>query len=84
MTKARDLKAQAHALKPVVRVGQKGLTEEVKIEINAALDHHELIKIKLVADRDQRTRWVEQLVRECEAEHIGSIGQITILYKQAQ
>ena len=41
------LKGLAHNLKPVVMLGQHGLTEGVLAEIDAALNHHELIKVKV-------------------------------------
>ena len=42
----QKLKAQAHSLKPVVLMGEKGLTENVMLEIDLALASHELIKVK--------------------------------------
>jgi len=41
------LRGLAHSLSPIVTIGNKGLTEPVLAEIEAALDHHELLKIKL-------------------------------------
>ena len=43
------LKAEAHALNPVVLLGSDGLSENVIKEIASSIDHHELIKIKLNA-----------------------------------
>lgn len=43
----RYLRSLAHALKPVVQVGQKGLTEAVIAQLEAQLEHHELIKVKV-------------------------------------
>ena len=42
-------------------VADKGLNENVMIEIESALQHHELVKIKLRADRDTRTAWIAQI-----------------------
>ena len=42
----QHLKGLAHSLKPVVMLGANGLTEAVVAEIDYALNHHELIKIK--------------------------------------
>ncbi|MCQ8182516.1 ribosome assembly RNA-binding protein YhbY [Methylomonas sp. SURF-1] len=78
----KKLKAQAHALNPVVIVGQAGLTEAVLKEINVALDAHELIKIKIRADRDERAAISEQICAETQAELIQSIGQIAVVYRQ--
>ncbi|ATG89284.1 ribosome assembly RNA-binding protein YhbY [Methylomonas koyamae] len=78
----KKLKAQAHALNPVVIVGQAGLTEAVLKEINVALDAHELIKIKIRAERDDRAVISEQICAETKAELIQSIGQIAVVYRQ--
>jgi RNA-binding protein len=43
----KQLKMQAHDLKPVVIIGQAGLTDAVLTEIDIALDYHELIKVKI-------------------------------------
>ena len=50
----QQLKAQAHKLKPIVTLGMNGLTDTVKDEINRALDDHELIKVRINADRSER------------------------------
>jgi putative YhbY family RNA-binding protein len=48
------MKTQAHGLKPVIMIGQAGLTEAVLKEIELALDTHELLKIKIRAEREER------------------------------
>ena len=48
------LKVKAHSLKPVVIIGQSGLTDAVMAEIELALNCHELIKVKIRAERDER------------------------------
>lgn len=78
----KKLKAQAHALNPVVIIGQAGLTEAVLKEINVALDAHELIKIKIRAERDERAVISAQICAETKAELIQSIGQIAVVYRQ--
>jgi RNA-binding protein len=77
------LKAKAHKLKPVVITGQHGLTPAVLSEINQALDHHELIKIRVnAADRDERRELAEEIRRETAAELIQSIGHVITLYRK--
>lgn len=78
----RALRKEAHALKPVVRVGAKGLTDAVHAEVDMALDAHELIKIKLVVDKDERDSLIAELVERSAATLVGSVGQIVILYRQ--
>ncbi len=76
------LRGLTHNLQPVVMVADKGLSENVLAEIEQALDHHELIKIKLRGDRKQRDEWIEQLVATSRAELVHSIGQVACLYRR--
>lgn len=77
------LRREAHALKPVVRVGGKGLTDAVHAEVDMALTAHELIKVKLVADKDERDAMIAELVDRAAATLVGTVGQIVILYRLA-
>ena len=64
----QHLKGLAHPLKPVVLLGSNGLTEGVLAEIEQALEHHELIKVKIATeDRETKTLIVEAIVRETGA-----------------
>ncbi len=78
----RRLAAEAHALKPVVRLGDKGFTEAVLNELNIALDYHELIKVKIAAERNERQQITNELVNASKAELIKSIGQVIVLYRR--
>jgi len=80
-TDKKKLRADAHTLKPVVTIGQSGLTAPVLAEIELALDHHELIKVKIRAERDSRKLISEQIHNETGAEIIQSIGQIVVIYR---
>jgi RNA-binding protein len=75
------LRGLGHHLSPVVIVGDKGLSETVVAEIENALDHHELIKVKLKTDREQRKAWSTQISQDCNAEMTHSIGQIACFYR---
>lgn len=78
----KKLKARAHSLNPVVMIGQAGLTSAVIKEINSALDAHELIKVKIRAERDERSLLKKQICAETQAELIQSIGQIAVLFRK--
>lgn len=79
----RALKSQAHALKPVVRVGQHGVTDAVLAELEIALDHHELLKIKLsTGERDLRDTMIAELTSRTRATVIQRIGNIAVLYRK--
>jgi len=79
----KQLKAQAHHLKPVVIIGAGGYSEGVQAEIEHALDDHELIKIRISEDdRDARAEVAQAIVARHKAEFIGSIGHIVIIYRK--
>lgn len=79
----KELKAQAHHLNPVVRIGQKGMTENVVNETDQALAAHELIKVHIAMDdRDERHAAAQQLAGQCRAEVVTSIGKVAVLYRR--
>jgi len=78
----KQMKSQAHQLKPVIMIGQAGLTEAVLKEIEIALDTHELIKIKIRAERDDRKQMQQQICTKTKAEFIQNIGQIIVIYRK--
>ena len=78
----KKLKAEAHPLKPVVIIGHAGLTPAVIKEINLTLDTHELIKVKIRAEREERNNINTQVCSETKAELITTIGQISVLYRK--
>jgi RNA-binding protein len=77
----KKLRAVAHTLKPVVMIGQSGLTAAVLTEIEQALDSHELIKVKIRAERDERKLISEKICTGTGAELIQTIGQIAVIYR---
>lgn len=80
----RFLRGKAHALKPVVMLGQKGLTDNVVAETVQALGDHELIKVRVRAtDRTQREAWLSELVRRCSCTLVARIGHVAVLYRAA-
>jgi len=76
------LRAKCHNLKAVILLGQKGLTEEVVNELDIALTHHELVKIKLsVDDRDQRKQMIAEICDKSHSEKVQSIGKTLSVYR---
>ena len=78
----RYLRGLTHPLQPVVMIADKGLSENVMMEIESALEHHELVKIKLRADRDTRTAWIAQISEQCSAEKVHVIGQVACFFRR--
>lgn len=78
----RHLKALAHHRKPVVIIGSNGVTPTVRQEIDQALSHHELIKVRVNAeDRDNRERMIEDLCLGADATLVQRIGHVAILFR---
>ena len=78
----KHLRALAHALKPVVRLGNAGLTAAVTAEATRALEDHELIKVKGPAgDRDRRDELFAHLARDTGSTLVHRIGNVAVLYR---
>ena len=81
----QHLKGLAHSLKPVVLMGANGLTEAVLAEIEIALNHHELIKVKIASeDRETKNLIVEAIIRETGGEKVQVIGKTLVLYRPSK
>jgi len=81
-TNLRHLRSLAHALKPVVRLGQHGLTDAVSKELDGALEHHELVKVKLsVSDKESRLEQLEKLCNSVRAQCVQQIRHTPTLYR---
>ncbi|MCB1867304.1 MAG: ribosome assembly RNA-binding protein YhbY [Gammaproteobacteria bacterium] len=77
----RHLKGLAHHLKPVVMVGQHGLTESVLNETALTLETHELIKMRINAgDRQERAGIIAEITEKTGAELVQTIGHIAVFY----
>ena len=80
----RALRTRGHSLKPVVSVGNAGLTAAVMREIDLSLSHHELMKIKIASgDREQRAEMIREVCEQLGAELVQSIGHIALLFREA-
>jgi RNA-binding protein len=76
------LKAQAHALEPVVQIGNAGLTEAVVAEVDRALTAHELIKVKIGGDdRADRVALGDELCSRTSAAAVHRVGKVLILFR---
>ena len=81
----RFLRGQAHDLKAMLQVGGKGVTDALVAEIDGALEHHELIKIKVAAaDRDERDQLIGEIARRSAAALVQRIGHTATLYRPSR
>jgi len=79
----RKLRGFAHALKVVVIVGGNGLTENVMLEIDNALEQHELLKVRVNAgDRDERDEMIQTILDKTGSVLIQRIGHVAVLYRR--
>jgi putative YhbY family RNA-binding protein len=78
----KEHRAEAHHLDPVVMIGNDGLTPGVRKEIDAALNAHGLIKIRVLGDdRAQREAMYQSLADELGAAPIQHIGKLLVLWR---
>jgi len=78
----RHLRSLAHHLKPVVWVGQHGLSDNVIEEVRIALDAHELIKVKLAAEKAERSAMIESITATTHCALVQHIGQMAVLFRR--
>jgi RNA-binding protein len=77
-----DLRSQAHGLAPVVMIGDSGLTPAVMKEIDASLNSHGLIKVRVLGDdRDARVAHYETICADLGAAPVQHIGKLLVVYR---
>ncbi len=76
------LRGLSHHIHPVVIVAGKGLSETVMQEIENALNKHELVKVKLRADRAQRNDFTQHILSTTGADLVHAIGQNVTLFRR--
>jgi RNA-binding protein len=76
------LRSDAHALNPVVIIGEAGLTPAVLKEIDVSLNVHGLIKVRVFGDdREARIGIYETICEQLDAAPIQHIGKLLVLYR---
>ena len=78
------LREQAHHLKPAVNIGKNGVTDTVIKALEDSLTAHELIKVKFIADKDQKNEICDVLVERTSATLVGVIGHIATFYRESE
>ena len=78
----KALKAIAQHLKPIVIIGNLGLSTAVVAELNRAISDHELIKVRLnIVDRKLRVKLANQASQLTDAKIVQQIGKVVVLYR---
>lgn len=81
----RQLRALAHPLEPVVRVGHGGLSPGVLAEIDGALEAHELIKVKVASESPVEPREAAPAIESSTGSEVAQvIGRILVVYRRRQ
>ena len=79
----KHLVSLTHNLKPVIMVGQNGVTKNILKELEIALDFHELVKIKIAGeDKEGRAEMIKQLSSAASVEIVQKIGKTLTLYRR--
>ena len=82
---SRFLRGQAHDLKAMLQVGGKGITDALVAEVDLALEHHELVKVKVGGeDRDARDAMIANLATRVGAALVQRIGHTAVLYRPSR
>jgi len=78
------LKGLVHGMKPVVFVGQKGISPAVTKAVDESLAKHELIKVKFIdfKEKDQKKEIASAIEKETASELVGMIGHMAIFYRR--
>ncbi len=77
------LRGLGHQLKPVIMVGDAGLTDSLLSEFYSTIEHHELIKVRVRAsDRERRDTIISELCKKGSAELVTRIGNVALIYRR--
>lgn len=84
-SRKKHMRTIGHHLNPIVTVSEKGLSEGIHLEVERALEDHELIKMKLaLGDPAVRRQMATELCEQHRAELVQQIGKVILIYRKAQ
>ena len=84
-SQSRFLRGQAHDLKALLQIGAKGLTPAFLAELDAVLEQHELVKVKIGAeDREARDAMIGEIVEKTGSALVQRIGHVAVLYRPSK
>lgn len=84
-SQTRFLRGQAHDLKALLQIGAKGLTPSFLAELDAVLEQHELVKVKVGAeDREVRDAMITEISEKSSAVLVQRIGHVAVLYRPSK
>ena len=81
----QHLRKKSHSAKPIVIIGNRGLTEAVHLEIERALLAHELVKIRVNAEnRESRSEMINTICNTHDAHLIQAVGHVAVIYREKE
>ena len=84
-TQKKQFRTIGHGLNPIITVAGNGLSENILLEADRALEDHELIKVKFaVGSRDIKKQLIKEMAGIVEAEIVQEIGNVALLYRAAK
>ena len=82
-TQKKYLRGLGHQLKPVIMIGDAGLSDAVLKEFCATIEHHELVKVRVRAgDRETRDSIISELCAKGSAELVTRIGNVALVFRR--
>lgn len=84
-SRKKSLRTLGHQLKPIITIAEKGVTDNIRQEIERALDDHELIKIKInINDPAYRKQLAQDICQQHRATLVQSIGKVALVLREAR
>lgn len=81
LNQKKFLRALGHSIKPIVMIGQHGLSEAVLAEINISISKHELLKISIrTENREHKQKIIKQIIKATNADLVQVIGNMMVIY----
>ena len=78
----KHLRSLTHDLRPIVMVGQQGLSEAVLAELESTMTKHELLKIKVrTSNREEKQQIVDKILNFSKAALVQAIGGVLVIYR---
>lgn len=77
----RSLKARAQRMKATLKVGKEGLSPQFLSALDAALQHHELLKVKFDDFKDQKKELAPELALKTGSHLVTRVGNVVVLFR---
>ena len=76
------LKSKAHPLKAVIQIGKAGVTSQSIQSIDAALNSHEMVKVKFIAFKEGKEKFLDEILEGSKSQFVSLIGHVLTLYRE--